>query len=338
MCQQQHLYQQYLYLQNQQLLLFLIDDDDEFIDYPVSWQVQAQCTKIGLGRGKVLRQKRRTFDHFDLYNYWSTEHQDKFLKLLHITFEEFNLILQELENLKPDETSLSMSFANKLLLCLHYVIQYIGSNNLATLFNTSEFYVSKVLDEILPILVEYFVKFIPNKKIHNTRSRLHPRMKFIIYGTLHKTQRQHGVRDVHYNGHYRMHGRLTQILLDYEGYVVAFNTNIKGKIHDSLAAMYNKDFKRIVGNDIVLGDPGFSGVDYVISGFKPCTLSKWEEHIFDSISRREQVLIENANNYIKEAKSVNKLDTFRHGEHRLLACVFIAIGLYNLKRTWGYFQ
>ena len=58
-CQQQHLYQQYLYLQNQQqLLLSLIDDDDEFIEYPISWQIQAQCTKIGLGRGKVIRQKR----------------------------------------------------------------------------------------------------------------------------------------------------------------------------------------------------------------------------------------------------------------------------------------
>ena len=54
---------------------------------------------------------------------------------------------------------------------------------------------------------------------------------------VHKTQRQHGVRDVHYNGHYPMHGRLRQILLDYEGYVIAFNTNIKGKIHDSLAAI-----------------------------------------------------------------------------------------------------
>ncbi len=40
-------------INHQQLLLSLIDDDEEFIDYPVSWQVQALSTKIGLGRGKV---------------------------------------------------------------------------------------------------------------------------------------------------------------------------------------------------------------------------------------------------------------------------------------------
>ena len=167
---------------------------------------------------------------------------------------------------------------------------------------------------------------------------MHSKLKYIIDGTLHKTQRKHGEVDTDYSGHYRMHGKLSQILLDYEGYVVSFLTNIKGKIHDSLAAKYNKWFKEIVGTDFVLGDPGFNGVGYVVSGFKSSSLSRWEQHIFDTISRREQVLIENANKNIKECRSVNKSDVFRHGEARLLACVFISIGLYNLKLSWGYFR
>ena len=80
------------------------------------------------------------------------------------------------------------------------------------------------------------------------------------------------------------------------------------------------------------------GVGYVVPGFKPSTVKTMEQVIFDKISRSEQVAIENANNFIKENKSVNKQDTFRHNEKRLVACVFISIGMYNLKRSWGYFK
>nr|AGE43952.1 hypothetical protein [Naegleria fowleri] len=130
--------------------------------------------------------------------------------------------------MKDHTSPLSMSLPNKLLMALHFVIQYNGRNNLVCLFNTSEYYVSKVLDEMLPFLVELFAKYIPNKKIHETRSRLHPKLKNIIDGTIHKTRKQGGI-DVDYNGHYRRHGKLIQILLDYEGYVVSFLTNIQGK-------------------------------------------------------------------------------------------------------------
>ena len=135
-----------------------------------------------------------------------------------------------------------------------------------------------------------------------------------------------------------MHGKVSLVLLDFDSRVVAFITNIKGKIHDSLIATYAKSFKEIIGSDFALGDPGFLGVGYVVPGFKPGTIRRWEERVFDKISRSEQVLIENANKGIKECKSVNKQDTFRHGDHRLLACVFISVGLYNLKLDWGYYK
>lgn len=200
-------------------------------------------------------------------------------------------------------------------------MQYSGSNNLAALFNISNYYVSVILDETIPYLVEYFSKFIPNHQITETRSRLHPRLKYIIDGTLHQTKRLSDARyglDELYNGHYKLHGRVTQILLDYEGNVISFQTNIKGKIHDTHAAKYNKHFQKIVGKDFALGDPGFGNVDYVIAGFKPTTLNSWDEHVFDRISRQEQVLIENVNNFIKKSKALNCHLKFIHGEHRLL--------------------
>ena len=143
MIQQLQSQQQY-FLQQFQLFSIFFDDDNDFIQYPSSWHVAALCTNQGMGQGRVFRNKRRTYEHIDLYSFWSKYHQDKFSKLLHTTLDEFNIILKE------------------LLL------------------------------------------------VHDTHSRLHSRLKYIIDGTLHKTQKQH----VDYNGHYRMHGKLTQILLD----------------------------------------------------------------------------------------------------------------------------
>ena len=318
---------------------FLADNEDYSIKYPLSWVFQALATNIGKGKG-LIKSDRVTLEHIDVYYLWSN-HTDKFSAILHITKDEFDIILlgiTEITETIQCQTSLAMPIANKVLMALHFVVQYTGGNNLATLFNCSDYYVSKVLDEMFPPMVEYFSQFIPNKKIYETRSSLHASIKYIIDGTLHKTQRQNGEQDDNYNGHYRMHGKLTQILLDFEGYVVAFKTNIKGRTHDALAAIYSDNFKKIVGKHLVLGDPGYHGVGYVVPGFKPSTVKTMEQVIFDKISRSEQVAIENANNFIKENKSVNKQDTFRHNEKRLVACVFISIGMYNLKRSWGYFK
>ncbi|KAL9642569.1 hypothetical protein ABK040_011135 [Willaertia magna] len=248
------------------------ETNDIFINYPLAWMVEAVEINKRKGKGKI-KSKRSKFIHNNVYANWN-DNQDKFLSILHITKEEFDFILNGLERIDFHRFSiLSMSLPNKLLLTLHFVIQYTGGNNLACLFNVSNYYVSKVLDEMLPYLVEYFTLFIPNKNINNTKSRLHCRLKYIIDGTLHKTQRKYGGMDLDYNGHYHIHGKMSQILLDYEGYIIAFLTKIKGKIYDSLSANYNKNFKRILGSDFALGDFGFNGVGYVISGFKPSTLS-----------------------------------------------------------------
>ena len=62
------------------------------------------------------------------------------------------------------------------------------------------------------------------------------------------------------------------------------------------------------------------------------------EKVFDKISRKEQVLIENVNKFIKDCKSIDKNTVFTHGQDKLLACICIATGLYNFKRELGYFR
>ncbi len=134
-----------------------------------------------------------------------------------------------------------------------------------------------------------------------------------------------------------MHGKTTRLLIDYNGTVVSFLTKVDGNIHDALAAIHISEFKEIIKNNLVKADPGYNGVGYIVSGFKPSQVKTWAQRVFDNISRSEQVMIENVNKFIKDARSVNKQDMFRQGPHRLLACVFISIGLYNRKKLFGYY-
>ncbi len=133
--------------------------------------------------------------------------------------------------------------------------------------------------------------------------------------------------------------------MDYECNLVGVTTNIHGKINDSLVATYNDFFRSIIGPDYVLGDTGFAAVDYIVPGFKPShiaatkdPLEKEAKQIFDAVTRREQVEIERLNNFIKKHKSVDKDCAFHHRSERLILCVFILAGLYNFKKSIGYYQ
>jgi hypothetical protein len=142
----------------------------------------------------------------------------------------------------------------------------------------------------------------------------------------------------HYNGHYKMHDRTTHLLIDYDSYIIAFVTMIPGHCNDELIAVYNKLFRKIIGHDFALDDPGFQGCGYIITGYCSSTVNTFGQEVFTIITKREQQLIENVNSYIKQCCSIDKEHVFIHLEAHLLACIYIAVGLYNLKREWGYYR
>jgi len=55
-------------------------------------------------------------------------------------------------------------------------------------------------------------------------------------------------------------------------------------------------------------------------------------------SCEERRIIERVNKFFKDARSLNKLDVFRHSNEFLVACVFIAAGFFNLKLSRGHFD
>jgi len=128
-------------------------------------------------------------------------------------------------------------------------------------------------------------------------------------------------------------------MVDFNGQILCLFTNIPGKVHDNLSARYNIEFSRILGGDHwLIGDSAFNGISYVVPGFRRSQLHLVHGRLmFDKISREEQKVVESVNKFVKDARSLNKLDVFRHSDDKLLACVFIGAGFYNLKRSWGYY-
>jgi hypothetical protein len=323
----------------QQITISLLDEIEENnIICPTVWEYKAFYTNYGLGRGVVPR-TRHCYDHIPVYENF-TKQPNKFEYYLHITQSECNVIMNELreQSHKVAGSNYLMTFEDKILMTLLFVISYPGDKNIAAMFSVSGSYVTNVIDEILPLLVEYFVQFIPNRKISSSHSRLHKKLYNVIDNTIHKTTKPVVKQKLYYNGHYKMHGRQTQLLIDYDGYIIAFMTNIKGKCHDALVALYNRLLSKVVGNDMILGDLGVAGVGYVVPGYKPSQVEYFAQQVFDKVTRKEKVLIESVNKFFKDFQSLNKLDTFRHSEEKLLACVIIVAGFYNLKRSWGYYK
>lgn len=310
------------------------------IQYPLIWEYKALGSNYGTGRGRIKNNKRCVLEKRDVYGDF-INNPSLFQKFLFMESSEFRHILSDLADKRFElsvNSNLAMSFENKVVMTLLFVIQYKGNKHLSYQFGVSEYYVSKVLDEVFPVLVEYFANFIPNRLTVEKHSRLHQQIRFIIDNTLHKCRRPRSKQSLLYNGHYCTHGYCTSLMVDFKGNVVAFKTLLLGKIHDALSANHNSLFRKIAGKlKFGLGDTGFSGISYIVPGIKSCHIKNNAQFIFDQISRDEQRPIEHVNGYFKACRSVNKEDTFYHSEDRLLVCIFIAIGMYNMKKAWGYY-
>jgi hypothetical protein len=168
-----------------------------------------------------------------------------------MTISEFKELIEELQQFDfPTKLGTRLTFEDKLLMVFIWLVKYPDYSELATQFGTSITIVSMIISQYLDVLVIYFSRFIPNEnwdKILKPHSSLSNRVVAIIDGTLHATQKPAHNQHLAYSGHYKTHGMLTQLLIDYEGFIISLQTNIPGSVHDANAALYNYNFPKILG-------------------------------------------------------------------------------------------
>jgi len=301
-----------------------------------------------LGRGKGSKGfKRKRFKRVVPVDLFSTlkeqNNNTQFNQLTRMFIDEFEDLVESLkeENLQllVAQVATKLSFENKVMLLIIWIVKYPDYYLLSRLFGTTKSVVSKLLEVMLPLVAHYFLKFIPNEIQSKSTSSLSKNIVAIIDSTLHARNKPSVHQHLSYSAHYKRHGIMTTLLVDFDGYITSVNTGGRAILHDSMAATFMDNFRDILGENFALGDPGYAGVDYVISGFKSNQLRTEERVKFDRITRSEQVLIEHINAHFKGCKSLSKRSVFHHTIDKHVTIVLLVCGWYNwIKSTYGKFS
>ncbi len=221
------------------------------VQYPTRHYFTAFYSNKFCGRsGK--RRSRKNRKKVDLYRLID---ENVLQQVIHMKKSEFETIMSELKHQVGEslvDSSFSMSFENKVLLCLLFITRYPSDVDLSIQFNVPSSYVSGI-HEMMPHFVSYFSKFIPNASRQTpSHSVLRHTIKYVMDDTAYKVRKRSIDQYLDYNGHYGVHCKKTQLLIDYDGYIIAFLTNIDGSVHDNLTAIYNDLFRSIVGCSRIL--------------------------------------------------------------------------------------
>jgi len=315
--------------------------------YPI-WCGNEMAAKIynpTLGRGKGSRGFKRKFCKrpivVDLWASLQVQNDRIFESLTRMKKDEFVFLVDEMKHQINSfaQVAQKMTFENKLLLILLWIVKYPEYASLSVMFGVSKSVISVLLNVGLPLFVDYFSQFVKNEIESDSTSSLSHRIVAVIDSTIHTTKKPSKNQHLSFSNHYNRHGMMTNLLVNFDGYIVAFVTGGAARMNDSMASYFFPTFVRALGSKYCLGDPGYQGVPYVVSGLKSNQLLSHAHHQFDRVSRSEQVVVEHVNCFIKSCKSLSKRNQFIHGREKHIACVIIVCGWHNwMKASFGKFS
>jgi len=301
--------------------------------------------KFGLGKG-AKGHRRKMFCRLrpiDLWDQLKDRNDDEsFQRLTRMYISEFEDLSNDLLYLRNrfSTKAVNLTFENKVLLFFIWLVKYVDYSVLSTLFGVSKAVIGVLIEDMLPLISSHFLNEIPDEVITDTTSSLSSKIIGVIDSTIHATQKPSKNQHLYYSDHYKRHGMMTTLLVDFDGFIISVSTGGMARLHDSMSSNFMPDFRRIVGaKHFALGDPGYAGVDYVVSGFKSNQLVNPQCRSFDAISRTEQVVIEHVNNFIKSCRVLSKSNQFHHSREKHINCVFIVTGWYNwMKKNYSKFS
>jgi hypothetical protein len=334
-----------------QMLLMVLDSSNPAQVYPKSWLKKAasnigKCCllcfvvimNLGKGRGKCRINK---FKQRPVIDFLSTVQDNHYIRLFHMSKTEFDFVFTKICIEFIDSSILMapktmMSLQNQFSLVLMWFFQSNTIITLSLMYSVSSSIVCIIIKHWLPYLATFFTMYIPEQKISNKHSNLSERIKFITDSTIKPIVKPGAGQRKYYNGHYKFHGILTHLIVDYDGWILSVVSNVPGNVQDSNFANHSNAFSHIIGNDLVLADPGYQGVPYIVAGFKPSKLPKTEDGFrFDKISRDEQRHIEHINSWMKK-NILTKSKKFNMTHSKLVSCFMIAAGMYNFKKFYKF--
>ena len=138
----------------------------------------------------------------------------------------------------------------------------------------------------------------------------------------------------------RFHCFNTQLLVDYDGRIIAAILGVPGSRHDMFACKYKGFFESIVSQDgsVALGDPGYQGLSWVVAGLKVPQIKTAADKRFSLVTKAEQKKIEGVNTFFKGiSQDLSKETVFRLDYPTCTAVTMISLGIYNWRLSKGVF-
>jgi hypothetical protein len=263
--------------------------------------LRALITNFGRGRGKCQQHQREYTEPKNIYRTITTTQLKKKTRLTQKQYHDLITSLQEkCSEIVAKSRVKCVPLEERFLIIMCWIVKYPDYDTLLSYFGLSEFMISVIIHEMMPHLVEYFIQFIPHRQISEKHNKVSSKIIFIIDGTVHKRKKPKLGQHHYYWGDKGCHFITTQLLIDFDGWIVALATAIPGHMHDVNSARNLPFFREIIGSLYALADPGYDGCDYVISGMKRKCIHTDNEREFFKITYREQRKIEHINNFFKK--------------------------------------
>ena len=190
------------------------EGEETFENYPEKMEMIANYTNYGVGKGNGERRYHKKRKRKDVYIKFKNN-PDLLYTVLHLSPCELDFII---DNIPQKESLFSLSKEKKITMALIF-ISYWKQDFISHYFGLSQSYVGKILDETLPLASEFFLQYVTNIPSLSSSS-IHSCIRYITDCTIHKTRKPSENQSKFYNGHYKLHGVLTHLLIDYDYYIV----------------------------------------------------------------------------------------------------------------------
>ncbi len=210
---------------------------------------------FGIGKGRAFRKRAKYIPKAKFEE--DSKNPRLFRGLIQMDPEELLYISKEIK--EPNSTITALNWINKLYLVFQYMICNYKLASLVSIFGVSYSTVINIIDECLPLLIDYFNTYIPNELFSDicSSSILNKNIRMVIDATFHPTKKRKNSKL-----YFRKDKSGTFIqsiyLIDFDSNIIAYHVNVHGHLSDNVVPKHSKLFYNIANknNSYAISDTG----------------------------------------------------------------------------------
>lgn len=195
-------------------------------------------TNVGIGRGKAKRRRVQVFGGKDYLSELKAT-PTLFKMRVRMTPDQFEFLLSEMKSyIQEDWDEVSkvkcLDWKNRVLLIFMWMFHYEKYHAIQCFFKISSFQVSKVINQGIPFLLDFFLGYIaPFPFEPPQKSRLSTTITYVIDGTITPILKPISRQHWYFRGDKKTHFLTTMLVVDFDGYIHWMCAGVPGCLHDA---------------------------------------------------------------------------------------------------------